>query len=362
MKLRLEALGVKVTITSDPKGKSPIERLWETFQTVELQRSKHYYGEGIQSRRTYAHRSDEYITRVKAEAKKEGWDFDHAWRETEQQLEAFRDRKYSEYSTVRRRIEKSPRQLRLESDTPNVRKITEQEWVSVFGCQTVATIRNEWIQLTIGEKKYWYRPDPVTVIHYTGVQLTIQYDIDDLEQVYLYDSRKDEVLPKFICLAPRQKEVERYGPDADFSGMGTAKQHIKAVEEARKAVVADLTNTTYDATMYDGTGYEGKEMEDEKEAAFLESKSPTLSLPEGEEMLSGEKAGVKKVESRKVLSKESVLEQEKERERERKRLAESNARDLINGSRRLPQVDESVEEEGDGDAWLRDKSRVRGMY
>ena len=51
---RLNRMGVKLTQTSTATGKAQQERWFGTLQTVFMQQSDYYYGEGIQSRRLYA--------------------------------------------------------------------------------------------------------------------------------------------------------------------------------------------------------------------------------------------------------------------------------------------------------------------
>ncbi|TSE08651.1 transposase family protein, partial [Aquimarina algiphila] len=86
----LSLMGVKMTVTHKATGKPHVERGFGTIQSVFMQESKYYYGEGIQSRRASAHRSPEYLKEIRKESRKEGFGLTEAYNESQHIIEAFR--------------------------------------------------------------------------------------------------------------------------------------------------------------------------------------------------------------------------------------------------------------------------------
>jgi len=58
---KLKNKGVQVQYTAKATGKAQVERWFGTLQTVFMMQSNYYYGEGIMSKRPYAHRSVEVL-------------------------------------------------------------------------------------------------------------------------------------------------------------------------------------------------------------------------------------------------------------------------------------------------------------
>ena len=73
---KLENRGVQVKYTAKATGKAQVERWFGTLQSVFMMQSNFYYGEGIMSKRPFAHRSVETLKAIKKEAKKTSFDIE----------------------------------------------------------------------------------------------------------------------------------------------------------------------------------------------------------------------------------------------------------------------------------------------
>ena len=238
---RLEMLGTKVTVTSKKTGKAKVERLFSTLQTVFMQDSKYYYGEGVQSRNEYAHRAPEYIAKMQKEINKENWDFTAAYLETMRIIDNYRSTKYSEYSKKFANVNFSPRSLHDMSDKPHVAKVEKWDYVQLFGTEKSVTIRNAGMIITTIQKiEYVFRVDNLdTVVNHKKVRIC--YDMEDLGTVEIYED-SNEINRKYLGTATEQRAVQLYGPTADHSELGKAKKRIKDIEEHRAAMLADDTH------------------------------------------------------------------------------------------------------------------------
>lgn len=267
---RLERLGCKVTITSKKTGKAKVERGFSTLQTVFMQDSVYYYGEGVQSRREYAHRSPEYLKKIQKQARSENWDFDKAWREAIKVIESYRNTPYCAYSRKYKNIEESPKQMHEKSDKPNVIKVEPWDFVELFGLEKQVTIRNQGIIKTeIQKVEYVYQIDNYQVIaHHKKVRLV--YDMEDLGTVYLYED-SDEINRKFLCEATEMRAAQIYGPDANVKTIGQAKKRIKDLDDKRKAELEEVTEGGDEMELLLGA-YSKKEDSSEAESKWLKER------------------------------------------------------------------------------------------
>ena len=247
---RLERLGVKVTITSKKTGKSKLERFFETFQSVFMAESPWYYGEGVQSSRTAAHRSPEYLKAQTKRRNNEQWDFNAAWSEMLRLVSMYRDTPLAEYSEKCAGVAQSPRQLHEASDRPHSVKVEPWDAVELFGLEKTVTIRHGGlIKTDIQKVEYFYRVDEYTTLsEHTKVRLC--YDMEDLTTVYLY-ADSDEINRQYLGTATEQRRAQLYGPDADMSGIGKGKEKIAAIEAARKEHFKVLTQVADDGDEVD---------------------------------------------------------------------------------------------------------------
>ena len=233
---RIQGLGVEIIRSSKATGKANVERWFSTLQMVFMQGSDYYYGEGVQSRHVFAHRSAEYLTKAKKEARKNGFDFDDAWREAAKIIEAYNNTELSYYSRKFKDVNKSPVALHDESDKPHVFAIDLLTNTLLFGLTKKVAIRSNGMILTeIMRVTYTYVIDDVAVIaKYASVLLN--YDLEDLSTVYLYKPGADGQLD-YLCTAYAQREVQMYGPDRDYSALGKAEARIKRIDDYRNSLI-----------------------------------------------------------------------------------------------------------------------------
>ncbi|MEO0337611.1 MAG: transposase family protein [Bacteroidota bacterium] len=241
MTKRLEQAGTKVTVTSLKTGKAKAERKFRTLQEVFMQESKYYYGEGVQSRNAYAHRSPEYLKQIRKVAKAENWDFTASWNEAARIFELYRTTKYSEYSKKFKRVDKSPRQMHDESDKPHVVRLEPWSFIEMFGLEKQVSIRNAGIiKTTIQRMDYVYQVEEYdTLKAYKTVRLC--YDMEDLGTVHLYED-SDEITREYLGAATEVRAVQMYGPNADKSTVGKAKKRIKKIKENMEAELEEITS------------------------------------------------------------------------------------------------------------------------
>jgi hypothetical protein len=237
MERRMKMYGTKVTYTSAATGKAQIERWFGTLQTVFMQGSKYYYGEGVRSSREYAHRTAEYLMHMRREARVEGWDFDAAWQEGMRVINAYRNTPYSAYSRKRRSIESTPMELHQAGEKPNAIQVAVWQYADLFGMETTVNIRRHgMIKIDVMRLEYHYRVMDEKVIQ-NFKSVTVVYELDDLSRIYLFsaDDRRD-----YLGEAVEQRAVMVHGPQADMEGLATSKAQVKRVEAYREAALLEM--------------------------------------------------------------------------------------------------------------------------
>lgn len=237
---QMERLGTTVTVSSASTGKAKIERMFGTMQTVFMQDSEYYYGEGVQSRRAYAHRSAEYIARMQKKARNEGWNFDTAYAEALRIIEAYRSTPLCEYSDQYAKVQQSPRELHQQCEKPHMIEIPIWSQIGLFGLEKEVTIaRGGKIKTTVQGVDYIYNvEDYDTLSQHKKVRLC--YDMEDFGTVYLFEN-SDDSGRAYLGEATEQRAVKRYGPNADWAALAKAKERNKRIEDRRKADLASIT-------------------------------------------------------------------------------------------------------------------------
>ncbi len=222
----MQAAGVIMSQTHKAEGKARIERWWGTLQNVFMAESNLYYGEGVRSTRRYAHRATEYVQAMVQQAKTEGFNFNDATAETDRILENYTSTPYSAWSAKYKTITQSPAQLHTACTKPNTTTIEHAHYCYLFGLHKKVSIRNNMVLTQIANATYYYAITDVTIIEkYTGVKLLNCFDIEDLNQVHLFDGAN--YIGSFNQLTPAQQ----YGPKKDMRAVGK----IKAIAEKTKA-------------------------------------------------------------------------------------------------------------------------------
>lgn len=229
----IENRGVKVTFTSKSTGKAKIERWIETFQDCFLQDSSFYYGQGIKSRRKYAHRSEEYLKSARKKAAASGWDFDAACNETDNMITAYRTTPLCKYSRKHSIVQKSPSELHQDSDKPNVIIIEQHSLAYIFGLRKEIQIKNGGlIHTDIMKYPFIYRITDYSVIS-KHKSVIICYTLDDLSQVHLYEV-SDKPLKKYLGVAQEAKQPQLYGPNAEWGELNRQKAIIREIDHQRE--------------------------------------------------------------------------------------------------------------------------------
>ena len=239
-------LGTKVTFVHEAQGKASLERWFGTLQSVFMQDSAYYYGEGIKSRRKYAHRSEEAIKHMRKMARAEGFSFDDAVAEATGIIEAYRHTALAKYSRKHKTVELSPAQLYANSERPNVRALEEQELWWLCGLRIELPFHGAGlIKKEIQSVPFYYRTTDYSVISQHR-RVIVCYDLDDLSQVMLY-ATGDGPLRQFLGRAHEEVPAQPYGPDAEWGAIGKRKALIKEFEgyreqelEYRQAVGSDI--------------------------------------------------------------------------------------------------------------------------
>lgn len=206
--------GVTISLSHKSTGKARLERWFSTMQQVFMQESDYYYGEGIQSKNKFAHRSKEQLANIRKAAKAEGWDFDKAADEACKLIEAYRNTALSYYSRKYSYIQKSPAQLHNESDKPNTVELAPNQMVYLFGLRTERKFTGDGL-LTIQIQNYpfAYRCADANIVS-QHERVMICYDLEDINTVHLYEI-SDKAVKKYLGTAD-EINVQVYGPEANY--------------------------------------------------------------------------------------------------------------------------------------------------
>ena len=231
----MEALGVKINITSSPNGKPNVERGFGTLQSVFMQESKYYYGEGVKSRRDAAHRSPEYLKEIRKQAKKKGdeyFDLTAAYNESTTIVEAFRNTPMSAYSRKHAKIDKSPKMIHDASEKPNIKKMKPHQISMLFGLKKKTTIKHDgMIKTEIHNAEYFYHVEDYEVMK-KHKNVIMSYDLEDLNKVHLF--RKEEDMLIHITEAKLFNTPQIRGAKPEWDRLALEKQRLKDIAERKK--------------------------------------------------------------------------------------------------------------------------------
>lgn len=225
----LAKLGVKRTVTAVATGKAQTERWFGTLQSVFLGREKYYYGEGIRSTRAYAHRSPEYLAKLRKEANEAGFDFDAAWQMAWRAICGYRHTLVSAYN--KRKIDNTPAELHEMCEKPHVKNLELWETATLFWNQSTLKIRRNAVTLTVRKQEYMYAITDTRILNNFS-ELRIRYDESDLGTVLAFYPNSEVLIGELKL----QQAINIYGPDADWSGFQKVKtanrEYVLAQKEA----------------------------------------------------------------------------------------------------------------------------------
>ncbi|QEE51067.1 transposase family protein [Flavobacterium alkalisoli] len=233
----LEQMAVKVTIAHNANAKASLERWFGTLQSVFMMDSQYYYGEGIKSRRTHAHRSPEYLSQLEKESNKAGFDLAAAYNEAEGIVEAYRTTPYSYYSRKNKDLNKTPKLMHDESEKPHVQWLENYQISMIFGLKKKLQIRNGFIKTEIQKTERIYQVDYEVMSN--EAEVIISYDMEDLSFVYLFKSKGAFLV--HLGEAQEFSKPQLYGPQAEYNKLAEAKQRLADIEARKQAELEEKT-------------------------------------------------------------------------------------------------------------------------
>lgn len=235
----LERLGTNVTITHKATGKAQLERWFGTLQSVFMQDSDYYYGEGIKSTRPHAHRSAQYLKAVKKMAKAQGYDLTAAFEESAKMVETYRETKYSEYSRKYRGIDQSPMEIHQECEKPHVKHVNEAQISMIFGLKKQLKVANNGlIKTEIHKVEHYFVVDDYE-IYAKNEKVIISYDPQDLSKVHVFKSSNGLLV--HLGEAREFEPIQMYGPDAEYGRLAAEKSRIAEIEKVKAERLAEMT-------------------------------------------------------------------------------------------------------------------------
>jgi hypothetical protein len=260
----IRRLGGSVWYAHKASGKAQVERWFGTLQTVFVAQSKYYYGEGIMSKRPYAHRSIEQLATIRKTATKEGWNFNKASAEAEKVLNAYNQTPLSYYSRKYKKVDKSPEMLYDECDSPHAISIEAYEIARLLWSRTEITVAHQMISPIIEGFKFHFEISEEIFFHHK--QVVVCYNLDDLSAIHCFSMKNEAYLGKF----ERIEGVKIHGPEADYAALAKSNARIKALDNAAKEALGQKTAHS-DAGMVDilMTGLTSKENAENGESDYL---------------------------------------------------------------------------------------------
>lgn len=274
---QLKMLGVKVEISHEANTKASVERGFGTIQSVVMQTSAYYYGEGVKSRRENAHRSPEMLKEMRKQASKENFDFISAWNESVAIIEEYRTMPLSRYSRKHPKINESPKMLHLKSDKPNVIELKKHTISMLFDLKTAFKVKkNGFILKEIHGMRVYYQIDNYEVFS-RYAEVVLSYDLEDLSTAFVLGKREN--LYVYLGEATQVEEPQLYGPNAEFNKLNKLKQAAKAIE-AKKAAELEEIKLGSEVSLLMGRFTQKQEAEQADSARILhESKDMNSSIP-----------------------------------------------------------------------------------
>ena len=238
-----------------------------------MQKSQYYYGEGVQSRRPYAHRAPEYLKELRKEATKTGFDFAAAWHEAAGIVESYRSTPLSAYSRKHASLHKSPAGLHQESEKPNVTKLEAYQISMLFGLKKKVSIKhNGQIRTEIQKAEYLYHVDDFEV-QAGHKEVIMSYDLEDLDKVWLFKQRGDLLV--YLCQAGQFRKPQPYGPGKETANIVAASLRLKGIEKRKAEELKKATAAAGEVELMMGRFTE--------KTAAEEAETARLLLPEKEQ-------------------------------------------------------------------------------
>lgn len=259
----MEAKGVKLIKTSHAQGKSAIERWFDTLQTVFLSQSRYYYGQGICSTRPFAHRAPQYLTDLRKQANKEGWDFDQSWQEAWRCVDSYRQTSLSYYSRKHAHIDESPMELYQKSEKPHVIPVEIWEQSHLFWLEKTITIQRDQIKMQVDHQEYIYPIYEMDVLYgYSGKEVSVRYDDLNLDHIYVFEKGTDQL----ITVLGEVKPAPMFGAGVDRSQLAKQKAINKRIAQQKQTDSDALAQKAPDYMLLLQKGHASKDEQIQQES------------------------------------------------------------------------------------------------
>jgi hypothetical protein len=231
---KLQKMGVKTMITSDADMKAGAERVFGTVQTVVMQQTDLYYGEGIKSRRSSGHRNLDYVAKIRKNVNSYGFDFNAAVEYAERIYDIYNNLPLSSYSRKYKHINLSADELHETSAKTNVIKYAEHQFAYLFGLKRTTSVRNQMLITSINSTEYIYGIDDVEVIEkYTGRKLDNYINLENTEEIHSYTG------DQYLGTWSRIERVQLFGPNPQMKSVGIMNKINKETQEHRQKLLVE---------------------------------------------------------------------------------------------------------------------------
>lgn len=268
---RMKTIGVKLTKTHKATGKAAVERFFGTLQDVILQHDKHYYGQGIQSRELAAHKSPEYLARIKKEARAAGFDLQAAIAVGEQAIAWYNATPYSYYSRKHAKLNQSPKEIYSKHEKPCVNWLENRDISMLMGLKKEITIKhNGMIKTEMHGIEYIYHVEDYG-IYSKESKVVLSYDLSDLSSVYLFKPNGNLLI--YLGEANVFNKPVQYGPQAEHNKIATEKKRQKEITERKEADLQEKTAIADETPLLMGR-FTNKAESEYNETLFLTSSNP----------------------------------------------------------------------------------------
>jgi len=272
----LERLGTNVTITHNATGKAQLERWFGTLQTVFMQSSEYYYGEGIKSSNAHAHRSPDYLKAVKKMARAQGFDLNDAYKESAMIVEAYRNTSYSSYSRKNKQIHETPKQLHEKSEKPHVNWLNEAKISMIFGLKKKLKVANNGLISTdIQKVEHFFKVEDYDIFS-ENAEVVISYDLNDLSKVYLFKAKNRFLI--HLGEAKAFQPVQMYGPQKEYGRLTEEKGKNKAIQTRKETDLQEATGEADETALLMGRLTQKGEANEAESLYFLNESKTQIPL------------------------------------------------------------------------------------
>lgn len=185
---------VRSARVGNAKDKGQVERAFRTFQDAILKDFEGYGGLNITTTYNSSRPSAEELERVWKTGKERGIE----------ELQATISKAVNIYNETSISEDKSPNELYRTSEKLHIRPLNPIEISQLFWNKKTITIRNSMATIQIEGRVHRYEIEDFNLrLALNSQKVNVRYDKNDLEQIYLFDSRNNE----YLCEAHRYRDI-----------------------------------------------------------------------------------------------------------------------------------------------------------